>query len=64
VLDGCSRANGGRLHWQTPSESFAEYAAAANRETMVIAHIESERAIKNLDALLAVGYLSRSGDYF
>jgi len=29
--------------------------AAANREAMVIAHIESERAMKNVDALLAVG---------
>ena len=35
-------------------QPLGDYAAAANRETMVIAHIESERAIKNLDALLAV----------
>jgi 4-hydroxy-2-oxoheptanedioate aldolase len=35
-------------------QPLGEYAPAANRETMVIAHIESERAIRNLDALLEV----------
>jgi len=34
--------------------SIAEYAAAANRETMVIAHIENVKAVENLDDLLAV----------
>jgi 4-hydroxy-2-oxoheptanedioate aldolase len=33
---------------------LADYAAAANRETMVIAHIEDVPAINNLDALLEV----------
>lgn len=33
---------------------LAEYAAAANRATMVIAHIESVKAIENLDDLLSV----------
>jgi 4-hydroxy-2-oxoheptanedioate aldolase len=35
-------------------ESLADYAAAANRETMAIAHIEHVQAIDNLDALLGV----------
>jgi 4-hydroxy-2-oxoheptanedioate aldolase len=35
-------------------ESLADYAAAANRETMVIAHIEHVQAIENLDELLGV----------
>jgi 4-hydroxy-2-oxoheptanedioate aldolase len=35
-------------------QPLGEYAPTANRETMVIAHIESERSIKNLDALLKV----------
>ncbi len=34
--------------------SLADYTAAANRETMVIAHIENIRAIENLDDLLSV----------
>jgi 4-hydroxy-2-oxoheptanedioate aldolase len=33
---------------------LGEYAPAANHETMVIAHIESERAVHNLDDLLGV----------
>ena len=35
-------------------ESMADYAAAANEETMMIAHIESETSVNNLDDLLAV----------
>jgi 4-hydroxy-2-oxoheptanedioate aldolase len=35
-------------------QPLGEYAPAANRETMVIAHIESARAVDNLDELLAV----------
>jgi 4-hydroxy-2-oxoheptanedioate aldolase len=35
-------------------QPLSEYAPVANRETMVIAHIESEPAIRNLDALLEV----------
>jgi 4-hydroxy-2-oxoheptanedioate aldolase len=35
-------------------ESLADYAATANQQTMVIAHIEDVQAINNLDALLAV----------
>lgn len=35
-------------------QPLGDYAPAANRETMVIAHIESERAVQNLDELLAV----------
>jgi 2-keto-3-deoxy-L-rhamnonate aldolase RhmA len=35
-------------------ESLGEYAPKANEQTMVIAHIESKRAIDNLDELLAV----------
>jgi 4-hydroxy-2-oxoheptanedioate aldolase len=31
---------------------LGEYAPAANRETMVIAHIESEQSVRNLDGLL------------
>jgi 4-hydroxy-2-oxoheptanedioate aldolase len=34
--------------------SLAEYTAAANRETLAIAHIENVRAVENLDDLLAV----------
>lgn len=34
--------------------SLADYAAEANRQTMLIAHIEDIQAIDNLDALLAV----------
>lgn len=34
--------------------SLADYAAAANRETMVIAHIEHVQAIEKLDELLGV----------
>lgn len=34
--------------------SLAEYTAAANRETMAIAHIENVEAIENLDDLLRV----------
>jgi 4-hydroxy-2-oxoheptanedioate aldolase len=35
-------------------ESLADYAAAANRETMTIVHIEQVEAIDNLDVLLRV----------
>jgi len=35
-------------------QPLGEYAPAANKETMVIAHIESEQSVKNLDALLGV----------
>ncbi len=35
-------------------QALGEYAPAANRETMVIAHIESEHSVRNLDALLDV----------
>lgn len=34
--------------------SLAEYTAAANRETLAIAHIENVKAVENLDDLLAV----------
>jgi len=34
--------------------SLAEYAASANRETMVIAHIENVKAVERLDDLLGV----------
>jgi 4-hydroxy-2-oxoheptanedioate aldolase len=33
---------------------LSEYSAEANRETMVIAHIESDLSVKNLDSLLEV----------
>ena len=33
---------------------LSEYPAAANKETMVVAHVESEAAVKNLDELLDV----------
>jgi 4-hydroxy-2-oxoheptanedioate aldolase len=36
------------------SQPLADYAAQANRETMVIAHIESVGSVENLDDLLAV----------
>ena len=36
------------------TQPLADYAADANRETMVIAHIESVEAVENLDDLLAV----------
>jgi len=35
-------------------QSLAEYATAANEQTMVIAHIESKTSVDNLDKLLAV----------
>jgi 4-hydroxy-2-oxoheptanedioate aldolase len=35
-------------------QTLGDYAPAANRETMVIAHIESEDSVRNLDALLEV----------
>ena len=35
-------------------QTLAEYAPAANRETMCIAHIESETSVRNLDQLLDV----------
>ena len=35
-------------------QPLGEYAPAANRETMVVAHIESEQSVLNLDALLSV----------
>jgi len=35
-------------------QPLGEYAPAANKETMCIVHIESERAVQNLDKLLAV----------
>jgi 4-hydroxy-2-oxoheptanedioate aldolase len=40
------------------TQSLSEYAAAANREVMCIAHIESVTAVENLDALLAVDDVS------
>jgi len=36
------------------SGSLPEYAAAANEQTILIAHIEDARAVENLDALLKV----------
>jgi 4-hydroxy-2-oxoheptanedioate aldolase len=36
------------------SGSLPEYTAAANQQTMLIAHIEDVRAVENLDALLEV----------
>ena len=35
-------------------QPLSEYTAVANRETMVIAHIESELSVKNLDSLLEI----------
>jgi 4-hydroxy-2-oxoheptanedioate aldolase len=35
-------------------QSLAEYTLAANKETMCIVHIESERSVQNLDRLLTV----------
>jgi 4-hydroxy-2-oxoheptanedioate aldolase len=35
-------------------QPLGAYAPVANRETMVIAHIESEQSVRNLDALLEV----------
>ena len=35
-------------------QPLSEYAAAANRETLCVAHIESQQAVQNLDQLLRV----------